>query len=180
MVSSKTSEEVWKPIPGFIGHYEVSSLGQIRSVPRIVIAEGTVKRRVLKGRVLKPYLRGDRSKYPTVNVSVDGQHSKLPVHHAVLTAFRGPRPSPDHVARHLNDQPVDTRLDNLVWGTQSQNALDKFQNGYIHHNTVLSEEERLAIKRDPRPQRVIARDYGVSQKTVFRAKQTPLSCENNL
>lgn len=164
--------EIWKDIPNLQGYYQVSNLGQIRSVPRVITANGHPKTRKLKGRILKPCLSGDRSKYPTVLVSIGGEKSKLRVHHAVLTAFHGPKPSPDLVARHLNDCPSDLRSDNLAWGTQSQNMKDKFQNGYVHHNLVLSEEARLAIKSDNRSQRAIARDHGVSQKTVFRVKHS--------
>lgn len=38
-------------------------------------------------------------------------------------------------------------------------------------NTVLSAEERLAIKRDPRTKREIAKDYRVSTMTVYRIKK---------
>lgn len=166
------SDETWKDIPGFEGCYQVSNLGNVRSVLRTVSGGGCVKVKTLKGRILKPYLRGDRTKYPTVNLSMNGLKTKMPVHQMVLKSFHGPRPSPNHVARHLNDRPVDTRSDNLVWGTQSQNMKDKFQNGYVHPRLVLSEEARLAIKSDNRSQRVIARDHGVSQKTVFRVKHS--------
>jgi hypothetical protein len=46
----------------------------------------------------------------------------------VLEAFRGPRPV-GAVARHLNDDPVDNRLENLAWGTFAQNTEDAFTNG---------------------------------------------------
>lgn len=50
------------------------------------------------------------------------------VHQLVLEAFRGPRPV-GHLSRHLNDIKTDNRLQNLVWGTPSENIEDAFDNG---------------------------------------------------
>jgi len=47
-------------------------------------------------------------------------------------AFRG-LPKPGEVCRHLNGNPHDNRLDNLSWGTPSENMLDKARHG-THHN----------------------------------------------
>ena len=58
-------------------------------------------------------------------------HTRL-VHRLVLEAFVGPRPE-GMVARHLNGDPGDNRLENLAWGTQSENNYDKVRHG-THHN----------------------------------------------
>ena len=49
------------------------------------------------------------------------------LHTWVLTAFVGPRP-PGGVARHLNDVRTDNRLENLVWGSRSDNMNDAYRN----------------------------------------------------
>lgn len=46
----------------------------------------------------------------------------------ILEAFVGPRPE-GAVARHLNDNPGDNRLENLQWGSQSDNMQDAVING---------------------------------------------------
>ena len=50
------------------------------------------------------------------------------LHDLVLTAFAGPRPA-WAVARHLNDIRTDNRIENLVWGSRSENQWDAFRNG---------------------------------------------------
>jgi hypothetical protein len=49
------------------------------------------------------------------------------VSHLVLEAFVGPRP-PCYVARHLDDNPKNNRLDNLRWGTHQENHQDRVRN----------------------------------------------------
>lgn len=47
---------------------------------------------------------------------------------AVLSAFKGGRPTPEHKACHKNDDPADNRLDNLYWGTDYDQANDRVRN----------------------------------------------------
>lgn len=39
------------------------------------------------------------------------------------------------MCRHLNGNPYDNRLENLAWGTPSENMLDKVRHG-THHNAI--------------------------------------------
>jgi len=50
-------------------------------------------------------------------------------------AFVGPRPEKlKHFACHLNDDPWDNRLVNLVWGTQSTNERHKKENKLLRRS----------------------------------------------
>lgn len=51
------------------------------------------------------------------------------VHALVLTAFIGPRPTPEHEGCHWNAVRTDNRLWNLRWGTPFENAADKKRTG---------------------------------------------------
>lgn len=48
--------EEWKPIPDYEGLYEVSSLGNIRSLDRFMYSKRWNKESLIKGRILKPTL----------------------------------------------------------------------------------------------------------------------------
>lgn len=164
-------KEIWKDIPGYEGFYQISNLGTVKSLERTIFSESSsVKQRVLKEKVIQPHLSGDSTKYPTIQIQKDGKKQKFKIHLLLLELFKGKRPSPDHVARHLNDNPMDFSLSNLEWGTHSQNMKDKFVNGYVHHGKKLSDIEIEKIKKDNRTQRDIAADYGVNQKTIWRIK----------
>lgn len=65
--------------------------------------------------------------YLRVGLRRDGKQHWKRVHRLVLETFIGPCPV-GYVGRHLNDIPIDNRLDNLQWGTQAENIKDRKNN----------------------------------------------------
>lgn len=100
--------EEYRPIPGYEGLYWASDVGRIKSRKRI--------------------LRPATGRYLTVGLWRDGVQKTERVHQLVLRAFRGPRPD-GMVVRHLDGDPHNNRLSNLVYGTQSENIHDALAHG---------------------------------------------------
>lgn len=69
------------------------------------------------------------TRYPRVRLRVAGAWRNFRVHRIMAAVFMGEPPSPRHKVRHLNDTKTDNRLDNLAWGTPSENLRDAFRNG---------------------------------------------------
>lgn len=123
--------ETWKPVVGWEGRYEVSDQGRVKSLERRV-PSGPGRTRIHKERVLKNQYKP--AGYPYVNLcGLTPAPRAFYIHDLLLTAFVGPRPSPKHVARHLDDNKDRNTLDNLTWGTESENAYDKVRNGNDHY-----------------------------------------------
>lgn len=125
--------EVWKPVVGHEGCYEVSNLGRVRSVNRAVWVDAYVDRNGRKraaatrhyvGKMLRP---GVQKKSGHVSVAIGKGNSRL-VHQLVLEAFVGPCPE-DHEVLHLDHNPANNRLSNLKYGTRSENIRMDFQVG---------------------------------------------------
>jgi hypothetical protein len=105
-------QEIWKSIPGYEGCYEISDQGQVRSFQRYP-----------QGRILRP------GRMPSGHLSVAlGRGNSQCVHKLVLLAFVGVAPD-KHECRHLNGNPADNRLENLCWGTRSENINDAVRHG---------------------------------------------------
>lgn len=126
------SSERWLPVPGYEGYYEVSDHGRVRSLDRWI---ETVNRWGGPHRYFKPgrVLREKRKKnplhaYAVVDLSVKSKIDTRLVHRLVLEAFIGPCPD-GMEACHGPRGLFDNSLNNLQWGTFSQNAYDRVRDG---------------------------------------------------
>lgn len=108
--------EVWRPVPGYDGAYEVSSIGRVRSLDRFNSAG-----RFTRGRVLRAPINNEG--YRQVSLCVANTQKGCRVHRLVCWAFNGP-PGPEDVVRHLDGDALNNCADNLAWGTASENARD--------------------------------------------------------
>lgn len=130
MTARALADEQWKAIPGWEGHYEVSDLGRVRSVDRIVSDDlhGGRKRKQ-QGRILAQHPgAGGREAYMRVNLHRDGIRRTGWVHRLVAEAFIGPRPEGMETC-HNDGNGHNNRLTNLRYDTPSANALDAVMHG---------------------------------------------------
>lgn len=76
--------EIWKPIKGYEGFYEVSNLGRVRSLDRVI--EYSNGRRIFtKGKILKPIL--NYHGYLTVNLKRNSTIKVCQIHRLVMLNF---------------------------------------------------------------------------------------------
>lgn len=123
----------WRDVIGYEGLYQVSSYGDIRSLPRKA-SDG----RTVKGRVLRP----DTGKYghERVNLYSGGLSKRALVHRIVCEAFHGPQPDGKPYVLHWDDDPTNNKSENLRWGNQSDNQRDSIRNG-THRNQYRGKKE---------------------------------------
>ena len=117
--------EVWKDIPGFDGHYEVSNEGRVRSKKRVVIRANSSPLSVQE-RILKPVV-GNHG-YEVVQLSLNGLAKPHTVHSLVALAFIGPRP-PGHDVCHADGGRRNNLVTNLRYGTRLENVHDAQRHG---------------------------------------------------
>lgn len=164
-----SSIERWLPVAGYEGLYEVSDQGRVRSLPRLA----TCGRYQGKRRVPGGVMSGSRHAFGYSMVILcagDGTRKCYTVHGLVLTAFVGPRPEGAE-CRHLDGDPRNSRLSNLAWGSHRENEADKWEHGTRgvgSRSTApkLTEADVVAIRKDQRTQREIAKAYGITQSNV--------------
>jgi len=125
-LKERNMKEHWKPIKGYEGFYEVSDLGNVRSLPRTetVTRSGLTYTCPYKGKVLKPTHR--QHGYLGVMLYGKGGHKTrgfktFAVHRLVAEAFI---PNPDNLpeVNHLDEDKQNNRVDNLEWATHIGNT----------------------------------------------------------
>ena len=102
-------EEIWKDVLGYEGLYEVSNLGNIRSL--------NYNR---KGYVQNLLQHKNNTGYLTVMLTLHGKQKRLLVHRLVAEAFI-PNPHGLPCVNHLDESFTNNRANNLEWCTQRYN-----------------------------------------------------------
>ncbi len=163
------SNERWRPVIGHEGHYEVSDLGRVRSLDRMVPHGRGNGLRFCKGKILRP------GRKPSGHLSVAlGKGNSADVHILVLTAFRGPAPQ-GCWGLHGDDDPSNNELGNLRWGTPAANFEDSLSNnkrrvGVGAWNAKLTPEACVMIARSNEPHAALGRKFGVSESTIRQVR----------
>ena len=111
------TEEVWKPISGFEGLYEVSNFGQVRSISLVDRAG-----RFHEGRILSQIDNGHG--YRVVNLKVNGKQKMMSIHRLVAVAFvENVDPFNKIEVNHIDANKSNNKASNLVWCTHSENMI---------------------------------------------------------
>lgn len=159
--------EVWRAVAGHEGIYQVSSLGRVRSLDRVI------KGVAYMGKMLRP--KTDKDGYKRVALLNAGERREAAVHVLVLEAFVGPRPTPEHETRHLDGDRARNNIKNLAWGTPSENYADQVKHGTAcihgrHNRAKLTEDNVRAIRRllGRLPRWKIAEKFGVKKPAIDR------------
>lgn len=110
------TEEVWKPVVGYEGYYEVSNMGKVRSLDRDIYCKAG-GHYIKKGRILK---QGNSRGYKIVKLIGKSQFTYKFVHKAVAEAFI---PNPDNYpeVNHKDETRDNNRVGNLEWCTKKYN-----------------------------------------------------------
>jgi hypothetical protein len=120
------TEEEWRDIPGYVGEYQASSLGRIRSLGMFAKGRDGSKRWIY-GRILKPCC----GNYDTVGLRGKTHY----IHDLVTATFLGQKNG--RCVRHGRKGKRDNRLDNLSYSGWSKNQIDRYRDGTMQCKSVI-------------------------------------------
>jgi len=121
--------EEWKAIPGYEGQYEISSLGRVQSLSRLIrfVSKGNNEAfRLSRERIVKQNLCG--SGYLKVGLVKNCEHENKIIHRLVAEAFL-PNPNNLPEVHHVNGNKLINRADNLQWVSRSENKIRDYALG---------------------------------------------------
>lgn len=159
--NGKNSKEVWLPVKGYEGLYEVSNCGKVRSL--------NYKKSGAVGEMKLSY--NPVTGYIYVTLRKDNRGSSKLVHRLVAEAFI---PNPDNLEQvdHISNDRTDNRKCNLRWVTR------KFNNSRPHARKLKS----LSRKGESNGAKVIRAEKG-TEKLYFknaRKAATGIGCSHVL
>lgn len=122
-------KEIWKPIEGYDGIYEISNLGRVKSMKRYANNTGMHNKILLKEKILNPCKSGSGRQYLSIVLSKQSIRKTYLVHILVGITFLGYTPNRNTVLDHIDNNQFNNRLDNLQIISQRKNA-SKDKTGY--------------------------------------------------
>lgn len=150
--------EIWKNIEGYIGVYQISNFGNVRS-----LSNGfTRKSKILKQKV-------DRNGYKSVSLSKNSIGKYFSIHRLVALHFLYRNDISLHV-NHKDGIKTNNNLDNLEWVTRSENQKHAFSSGL----NKISEKTRL-LSMEATCKKVINDHNGIIYNSIKTA-----SIESNI
>lgn len=126
--------EIWKPIEGYEGLYEVSSYGNVRSLDREVNqSNGSIGH--YRGKQLKGEY--DNKGYKRFRLSKNNKSRKIFAHRLVANAFI-PNPFNKPFVNHIDETHDNNKVENLEWCTYVEN---------MNHGTIRKRLSNIKKKK---------------------------------
>lgn len=142
--------EIWKPVVGYEGIYEVSSEGRVKSLSRKKYCGHPGAVQITKEKICG--MSKDRLGYIKINLSKDNKRKKVSLHRIVALAFVE-NPKCKKEVNHIDGNKENNLPENLEWSTRSENMLHAFnenlkkaKKGESNITSKLKEKEVLEIR----------------------------------
>ena len=136
----KFIEEIWKPVVGYEGIYEVSSLGRVKSCERTIVRSNG-REINFSDKIMKPSI--NHKGYEIIDLRNKGNRQGGLVHRLVGKAFIE-NPYNKKQINHKNGIKTDNRVENLEWVTNQENIRHAYKSG-IRNNDLLAKSNRKKV-----------------------------------
>jgi hypothetical protein len=158
-----TMNEKWAALKEFNNSYEISDLGNLRSVK-------TFK---FKGKRYKLMSRRIAKKYFCSNIMVNGESKTVRLHRLVALNFV-PNPDNKPFVNHKDGNTLNNAYWNLEWVTHLENTIHAIQNRLTRkpggRENTLTEAQVLEIFATTDVAAIVAEKYNVCKQTVNNIK----------
>ena len=166
------TREEWRDVEGYEGYYQVSNLGHLRCLERIVHSKRWDRRESAK--LLNPPVL--KNGYKLASLCRNGKSKRVLLHRLVAKAFL---PNPNNLLQinHIDGNKQNNNVNNLEWVTAQENIIHAYNNNLMNpahgirtNNGHFTEEDIRSIRYKASKgmsQRKIASEYGVKQGAIW-------------
>jgi hypothetical protein len=138
-------EETWKDIENYVGYYQISNIGRVKSLARVIKRNDNIIKTVRK-RILR--VGKNPNGYYLVVLSKKNKHKPILVARLVAKTFI-PNLLNKPCVNHINGIKTDNRLENLEWVTYSENNQHAFDTGLKNSKTIEKKVLMLSLDNEP-------------------------------
>lgn len=178
-------QEIWLPVIGYEGSYEISNFGNVKSVDRWINYPSSIRHKYgkeIKIKAFSQFAKGIHlvqcivsSGYSAVSLKINSINKTASIHQMVATVFIENKNNLPQV-NHIDGNKLNNHVNNLEWCTASHNMIHAFRMGLKKPNIgesaggcKLTTNDVLAIRQmifNGISQRKIAAIYGMSQGAI--------------
>ena len=169
--------KLWKDIKGFEGWYQISNLGNVKSLDRYITMKrgNCTYKQFTKGKKLKPKLTWDG--YHEISITKNRKRKYTRVHRLVAKAFIHNVNNKPQI-NHINGNKLDNYYKNLEWCTCLENNKHANKTGLINYakgeqlpHSILNEKQvkeiRKLYKTDKYKQIELAKKFNVGKNCIY-------------
>lgn len=164
-------KEIWKPIKGFEGHYEISNRGRVKALRRKIKVgnQWNTFPQIIMSCPL------DSDGYRIVGLHLDGKAENKRVGRLVALHFiSNPKKLP--IVHHKDHDKTNDYMNNLQWVTNSENIQFAYDSGFANAvkgsrcgSSKLTEKDVRRIRRLAKAGAIhqdLRKEYGISTKNI--------------
>ncbi len=168
-------KEIWKGIKGYAGYYQISNLGRIKSLDRIVprTRNGKKFKKFVKGKILDKGNITKQSRYYRVTLSKNNRLWRRSISRLVAETFI-PNPKNKSEVNYKNGNREDNQIGNLEWVSHKENMQHAHRNNLVivakGINCVqakLSEKDVLFIRKRSLSVKNLVKKFKMDKTTIY-------------
>ena len=116
--------EIWKDLPGNEGTYQISNLGRVKTLDRVIKCGKNIKKHIPE----KVMAIRSHAGYKTVTIRIDSKTKVCSIHRLVAKTFL-PNPNNYKCVNHIDGNKENNAVNNLEWCNYSHNMKHAYRNG---------------------------------------------------
>jgi hypothetical protein len=164
--------EIWKNIEGYEGFYQISNLGNVKSLCRLVGNHSGFKK-LLKEKILKTHI--SKTGYFVINLKINSKRKTFKLHRLIAYSFIEKIKGKEYI-NHINGIKTDNRVENLEWVTIKENNYHaiktglKKDSGINNSRSKLNESDIVYIRNSNLKLKELSNIYKIDASTISKIK----------